>query len=164
MATFFIVLCGALAVLFVALAIGGGVQASRTRAWTAVPGRVRHSGIRIDLVQDEAERGDIDAYERRFLPWVSYEYEAGGAPHLGSLVALGATHASGSDRRALAVVERYREGAAITVLHDPREPAKSVLEPGASRAFVAGMIALVLLAGLFLAIAVMIARLPPSLD
>lgn len=163
MAPFFIVLCCALAALFVVLAIGGALQAARTRAWTPVAGRVRHSGILIELAQDEAERGDIDAYERRFQPWVVYDYEADGAARMGSLIATGGAPPSASDRWALRVVARYREGAAVTVFHDPADASKSVLETGASRAFVGGIIALAVLAVLFVGIAMLIASSPPSL-
>ncbi len=163
MATFFIVLCCTLAALLGVLAIGGAVQAARTRTWRPVAGRVRHSGIVVDLVQDEAERGDIDAYERQFLPWVVYDYDADGAAHTGSLIATGGARPSGSDTWALRVVARYREGVAVTVFHDPADASKAVLETGASRAFVGGIIAMAALAVLFVGIAVLIADSPPSI-
>ena len=163
MATFFIVLCVAFAVLLLALAIGGMVQAARTRTWRPVAGLVRHSGILVDLVQDEARTGDIDAYERQYQPWVVYDYDAGGTHHAGSLIATGGARLRGSDQWALRVVDRYREGAVVTVFHDPDDASKAVLEPGASRAFIGGIIAMLLLATLFVGIALMIANSPPSL-
>lgn len=163
MATFFIVVCGAFAALLVVLAIGAAVQASRTREWAPVPGRVRHCGIVIELVQGEATPGDHEACERTFRPWVTYEYVVDGTTHVGSLVSLGNAHASGSDANALRIVARYPEGAAVTVFHDRRDASKCVLEPGASRAFVGGMVAMLVLAALFVGIAVLVATSPPSL-
>jgi hypothetical protein len=87
MGLFFIVVCGVGAAVFVALAAAMGRRAARTRAWSRVDGRVLSNGITIQLLQGEAETGDIDAYDRRYRPNVSYEYAVDGAARVGTLIA-----------------------------------------------------------------------------
>lgn len=162
MGILFVTLCCGLALLFAALAIMMGVRAGRTREWVPVEGRILGNGIAIVLEQGESERGDIERYDRRFHPWVVYDYVADGATRRGTLVALDTVNAGGSDTFALRVVERYPVDRVVTVHHDPAHPERAVLEPGASRATVATICVLVSMAALFATIAVLVAADPPA--
>ena len=162
MGFFFIVVCGVGAAVFVALAASMGRRAARTRAWSRVDGRVLSNGVTIQLLQGEAETGDIDAYDRRYRPNVSYEYVVDGATRVGTLIAPDLADAFGFDAWALRVVDRYPVGSAVVVHHDPADPARAVLEPGASRHTVLTIVVLAVMAALCVTIAVLIANDPPA--
>lgn len=151
-----------LALAFVALAIRLVTRAGRTRAWTRVDARVLSNGITIRLLQGEANAGDIDAYERRYRPNVTYEYVVDGIAHTGHSIAPDLAEAYGSDAWALRLVERYRIGATVAAHHDPADPAQAVLEPGASRNTVLTTVVLLVLAAVCVVIAVLVATDPPS--
>ena len=163
MATFFIVLCAAFAVLFAWLAIAIGLRAGRTRSWPRVEGRVLSTGITIALLEGEASHGDIDAYERRYRPNVNYEYVVGGETYFSSQIAPDMAKGFLGERRATQLIERYPAGSAVGVHHDPRDPAQAVLEPGASRITVGTICVLVVMAALCVTIAVLIETQPPSI-
>ena len=162
MASVVVALCLVLALAFVALAIKMGRRAGRTRAWTRDDARVLSNGVTIRLTQGEANAGDIDAFERRYRPNVSYEYLVDGISHVGTAIAPDLAEAYGSDGWALRVIARYPVGAAVAAHHDPADPARAVLEPGASRNTVLTIVVLLVLAALCVVIAVLVATDPPS--
>jgi hypothetical protein len=161
MGLFFIVLCCTLAMLFATLAVAMGLKAGRTRSWTRVEGRVRSSGITIRLEQGEAEAGDFESWDRRYRPWVAYDYAVDGVPHRGTLVAPDLAEAYGSDTWALRTIAPYPVDSVVTVHHDPLMPAHAVLEPGASRITTLTICVLVVMSALCMTIAVLIANDPP---
>ena len=56
-----------------------------------------------------------------------------GLTHIGNAIAPDLAEAFGSDAWALRVLGRYPVGSRATANHDPADPARTVLEPGASR-------------------------------
>ncbi len=161
--TFFVVLCCLFSVLFVLLAINAGVRAERTRDWLPVEGRILSTGIAIELVQDEAQAGDFESYERAYRPYVIYEYAVDGVARRGRTVARDTDNLPCNDRYALGLVERYPVDGVVAVHHDPADPARAVLEPGPSRATLPTICVLLVMAALFALIAVLIANVPPSI-
>ena len=63
---------------------------------------------------------------------IGYEYAVAGATHEGCRVWIGDDYSSSPGREFRAAVDRYPEGARVTVFYDPADPAESVLEPGAT--------------------------------
>jgi hypothetical protein len=157
-----VAICFLLALAFVALAIKLVTRAGRTRAWTRVDARVLSNGVTIRLMQGEADTGDIDAYERRYRPNVTYEYVVDGVVRTGRAIAPDLAEAYGSDTWALRMIERYPVGASVAAHHDPADPASVVLEPGASRNTVLTTVVLLVLAAACVVIAVLVATDPPS--
>ena len=93
--------------------------AVRSAAFPAVPGRV----VRCDV---ERRRGDdVPVFSLN----LAYAYEVGGDAFVGTRLGAGAIATSdrGWHERAAAAL---RPGTAVTVFHDPANPAVSLLEPG----------------------------------
>ena len=92
----------------------------RSRAWPTAQGSILSSQV------DTQSSSDGTTY----APKVTYAYEAGGGHRSGSLVHGGGPVYISSQKYAQAIVDRYPQGAKVSVHYDPRDPSLSVLEPG----------------------------------
>ena len=129
-----------------ALLIVGGHHMWRTgretRSYTRTRGRVVRADV--EEIPRPSEEGGT-----RFRPVVRYAFEARGRAYESERVAVGAPEGpdapDAADARRL--VDRYPSGAEVDVWFDPRDPRRSVLEPGVPTsqivvAVVAGLAAL----------------------
>ena len=94
----------------------------RTLTWPQTPGVITHSQV----LTVPGLRGSL-----RAAADIRYQYVANGRTLTGETVGLreglGTTSEDGPG-----LVRRYPKGASVTVWHDPRQPDRAVLQPGAS--------------------------------
>lgn len=66
---------------------------------------------------------------RQYWPAITYSYSVRGTTFLSTAIQL-VSHAAYSEAEATEVVEQYHAGKTVSVYYDPRDPKRSVLEPG----------------------------------
>lgn len=125
---------------------------SAARSWPAADGRVVATRIRTDV----STTGDLNDAQReasrRYYPEIQYAWTVDGARYTGSRYRLGTTHAKYKTRaEAQEAAARFREGSAIAVYYDPRQPDEAVLDRAAS----AGVVVPLALGSLILAMGVL---------
>ena len=102
-------------------------DAAASTGWPRAPGMI--TGSRVDRRVTTTRRGDeVISY----APLVTARYIVAGRPWRTSAVRFDYL-TSGSEANAVADVERYEKGDAVTVRHDPADPGRAVLEPGVVR-------------------------------
>ncbi len=95
-------------------------QALSSRNWPQAPGRI---------IESKVESAEDSDGERHHSAVICYEYTVNGVRHAGQGVSF-SDFASNSSGRARRMVRRYPAGKSVAVYHHPREPQRSVLEPG----------------------------------
>ncbi|BCU79089.1 DUF3592 domain-containing protein [Luteolibacter sp. LG18] len=91
-------------------------QASR---WEETRARITRSEVKA-----ERHRHAGDTTQVRNVPWITYEFQAGGKTVRGERVSIGMGSADNVD----VVVKRYPVGAEVPVYYDPADPEDAVLE------------------------------------
>jgi len=102
----------------------GGLPIYRSHVslrWTKVEGKVLSSGV-------ATHKGDHGHFF--YTPEVTYAYELGGSRYFNSQLRFGQLNSGQEIARQAA--GKYPRGRAVTVYCNPRDPAMSVLEPGAN--------------------------------
>lgn len=123
------------AVLIGAGLLGAGLfeiaAGSRSVSWPTAEGVVVSSSV-TGIVQDGASRGGSRGVAgfANWSPRVRYQYEVGGASHVGSRVAIGESVLS--YKASASIASRYPVGTGVKVYYDPRDASVSLLEPGVS--------------------------------
>lgn len=119
----------AVAVLFIFLGggLGGWARYQRSRAkaslsWVEVPARILSSYM---VTQEDTDsEGDPVTW---YVPKVRYAYDVGGHTYEADRIHFGNVR-RGTDRDAMAVVERYPAGATTSARVDPADPRSATLE------------------------------------
>ena len=96
--------------------------ALRSRAWPRVDGVVSKSKL-VSVSKKQRQ-------EPNWKPEIHYTFTFNGTPLTGTLVAFGLDGLAGSRAFATAYVDRYPVGQQVSVCVDPKDPSRSVLEPG----------------------------------
>lgn len=94
-------------------------QASET--WPAASGAVLSSEVTTHTVRTKQARTTT------YTPRVTYSYAVGGSSYQGSTIRFGDV-SSGSPTVAQVLVDKYPQGAAVSVRYDPAEPSRATLE------------------------------------
>lgn len=113
------------------------LRGKRSRSWPSVTGVVYWSGI-----ESRAAEGEGSAVE--FTPRIKYTYVVNGTEYENSRGVHSLLEEWGSKEWAEEVLRRFASGA-VVVFFDPRNPARSVLQPGVNRSYYAMLIICVLL-------------------
>jgi hypothetical protein len=99
----------------------GRAEVARFDGWSSVPGTVRSAGYEI-----------VDTWTRygaswHYRPVLRYRYTVGGAAQKGDTAWLGWQPRLRSEAEVEALLADFPEGLAVTVRHDPADPARSAL-------------------------------------
>ncbi len=105
-------------------ALWSGGEGRRGRAWPIAREQITAPGL-----EEHEGSGDTPA---RSVPRVRYRYTVDDQVYHGTRIAFDAV-ASVDPTVARQLIERYPEGAAVTVHDNPRDPESAVLEPRTSR-------------------------------
>lgn len=92
-------------------------------SWPTVDGKVDSSSVTQKKNYNTRSKTTSHTYE----PSIRYSYQAAGRNLSGTRISF-ADHASGSEKRARRIADRYPTGKTVSVHHDPRDPTISVLE------------------------------------
>jgi hypothetical protein len=109
------------------------VESYESLRWPSVPGKIVASEVKGDAPSQKVPQAEI-----------SYMYRVNGREFRGSRVFFGRNSELGRPSAA-ATVRRYPPEAEVTVYYDPKDPSRSVLEPGLNRnAFLPAAVGLML--------------------
>jgi len=97
-----------------------------SRDWPSVTGEVVVATVEVSVSSDE------DGTSRSYAPRVVYKYAVAGQGYTSDQIIIGSTLQYPSRARAEAKLA-YRSGQQVAVYYDPGNPARAVLEPGATR-------------------------------
>ncbi len=97
----------------------------RARSWGETQARVIRAVVR-DKTHGYGKYKAVKA-----VPYIDYEYQAGGRSYRGSRVRFGVVEFNLTSS-AQALVDRYPEGGIIRIRYDPANPVESVIEPVAN--------------------------------
>jgi len=114
--------------IFVSLASSAGLLWSLVNLWRAIRSQ---DWDQIDCVITES-RVEIRPlrHNTRYIPIIKYKYSVIGLPYEGNNLKYGGTWSFKST--SYAYCDKYPTGKTVKVSVDPRNPKRSVLEPGAS--------------------------------
>jgi len=133
--TWIAVILGAVGLGVLAWGLWRVLVAARTRSWPTVPGTIVSSRV-TQRAAPVVEQPDAPGRPRRPMPdtlykaEVIYRYGVEGRTYEAANVTLENLETS-AEGYARGIVERYRQGAPVTVSYDPARPERAVLEPGA---------------------------------
>lgn len=114
------------------IAIGGGLlyyarrisaKARQSLTWPAAEGVISHSAVLLQM-QESSSSNDSPTYKAD----VTYRFKVRGRDYSSERITL--VDFSSTSRRAQGIVERYRDGAPVTVYYNPVDPSDAVLERG----------------------------------
>jgi uncharacterized protein (TIGR03382 family) len=101
-------------------------RALQSASWVPTTGVITRSEVRTHRA-GPGPNGSSESYS----PAIAYQYSVGGMPRASDRIKFG-MGSSSSRSYAESWVRRYPSGAAVTVYHDPDDPARAVLVPGLS--------------------------------
>ena len=101
--------------------------AAAAGAWPTTPGLVQSSQVikHVSTRRDTENNQDIEQYT--YEPTVSYAYAVGNTQFAGNRLSFKRAHYI-SDKKAIAAIAKFPEGAAVAVAYDPADPQNSVLD------------------------------------
>lgn len=108
----------------------------------------------VDGVVTSTDVVDASSSGPRYLPWITYNYEVAGTAYEGDRLRLGGRVMFQSRAKALDYLARFPSHGRVKVYYDPKQPARSLLDPSpqsyvfvvfAIFAAVAGFVGLIIL-------------------
>jgi hypothetical protein len=123
-----------------------------SRHWPTTRGRVTHSEVVSEIIEDKDDKGNVTSRER-FRVALQFSYRVAGRDYHSTHWNWGWTAMHIVRAAAGAVAAQYPSGRAVTVYYDPTEPATAVLDPANKSGVAAplfGGIALILGGAVFL--------------
>jgi hypothetical protein len=132
---------GALGLVLIVLYLRNKNKAKASMGWPSTQGRILSTNIRVDEVDDESNRV-------RYVPEVHFEYTVNGVTHEGKRIIYGSEPDFGSRDKAQEFLQKYPQGALVTVFYNPENPGEAVLSQGMRKmvaSLVVGIILIVLM-------------------
>ncbi len=120
----------------------GRKKAQASLSWPHTQGKVLESYVRQDTREDFEDNTTTVVY----FPEVRYGYTVNGEEYVGRQISFGGVPGGTRPSLAQKVVDRYPEGAEVTVYYNPDKPSEAVLEHGAPSS------ALLVIGGILLAL------------
>ena len=142
------------------IVIGGGLiswssrstsKVSATNAWPTVQGTVLSSEIAVDTTR----RLSGGRFNEQYRADVRYRFLVDGETYESNVFVLGLPKSFANRAEAEKIVEAHPAGGAVTIHHEPGNPARSTLEPGGTIPEAFGLMTLT--AGMFLLIGLLLA-------
>ena len=141
------------------IVIGGGLiswssrstsKVSATNAWPTVQGTVLSSEVAVDTTRLSGGR-----FSEQYRADLRYGFLVDGETYESNVLVLGVPKSFANRAEAEKIVEAHPAGGAVTIHHEPGNPARSALEPGGTIREAFGLMTLT--AGMFLLIGLLLA-------